>query len=335
MYQKIGIIGGGAFGYALALSISRAHPSVIVRLTDHHREYIDGLRNAGRHPFFHNNEIVPVNLTAVDSIEYCICDVDLVVFAVQAQKLRQTVQEAKPFLPYGCHILSVAKALEVGTNKRMSEVVEEEVSDYNPIAVLSGGMIASEVANGSPVGAQIATTSKNCRKNLQLLFKTTNIHVTDTIELESVEYAAAFKSVVAIGAGVCDGLGYGPSSKAFFITKFTDELEFLAEDFMKLDSLEVFRSTQSWFGDILTSCYGNTRNREFGELIGKGSSFNNALLVLSAQRRHAEGVATLQIVYKMLVEANISSPFLLSLYRVVFSGCNPREEFQQLAYQNV
>lgn len=326
--QKISVIGCGAFGYAIALILSKNHPEKEIYVYDVIDEVIETLKTTKHHPYFHTDIETPSNFLPTKNKETCLQNAELVILAVPAQYLRGAIEPLKPLISEEAIILNVSKALEKDTNKRMSEVIEEYFP--NPVATISGGMLAHDVAKGLPVGADIGCNNKDALGKLKELFKPTTVHISTTTDIIGVELAGALKNVLAIGAGIIDGLQFGFSSKAFFIAQALREVENLA---IKLGAKhETFHTaSNAWMGDIMTTCFGNSRNRLYGELIGKGNTPEEATKILHEQKKHAEGYATLKLVKESSDQHNLEAPLITMLYDVVYNNKPPRETFKRIA----
>ncbi len=330
MIKKISIIGCGSFGYALGIFLSRFHNKTSVYFYDVQHNIVKSLQDKRKHPFFHKSHFAGKNVSATISKEECLSDSELVIMAVPAQLLRNAVAMISNLIPKKAIILNVSKALERKTNKRMSEVIKESLKKSlkrrasNPIATLSGGMLAHDLVSGNPVSADIGCENKKARLVLKDLFKPTSMEINLTKDIVGVELGGAFKNVISIGAGIVDGLKLGYSTKAFFISHSTNELKSLAK---KLGAKEVSTLTNSWEVDIMTSCFGDSRNRLFGELIGKGRSKYQAEDFLKRKKKHAEGLATLKVVKKLLDKHKVKALFIQNLYKIVYLGKNSRNLF--------
>lgn len=321
----IGIIGAGAFGYSLALLLGKAGNSVTVY--DINKEYIDGI-NDGSHPVFFSDQKPPETVAATTNLEE-VMKQEIIFLAVPGQAMRSAATSLKQY--YNKHILvNTAKALELNSGKRMSEVIQECIPHARLVA-LSGGMIAADVATNAPVGAEIASTDAEALKNVQRLFLPTHVHVATTSDIIGVELAGAFKNVVAIGAGVMAGLALGSSSKAFYVAESLREVEALAVA-MGAHEATFHTASHAWMGDLMTCCFGSSRNYALGEMIGQGIDLATAEETLRKQNKRAEGVATLKQVQSLIGKHKINAPFLEALYKVVVQGSSS-ELFRSLSVQ--
>ncbi|NQV91456.1 NAD(P)H-dependent glycerol-3-phosphate dehydrogenase [Candidatus Woesearchaeota archaeon] len=328
MVKKIAVVGAGAFGYALALLLSKTHSEIQVYAYDVIEEVITTLQETKHHPYFHKDCEISSNLIPTSDKEEGLKDAEVVLLAVPAQYLRGALESLKDLVPQEAILLNVSKALEKGTNKRMSEVISEFLS--NPTATISGGMLAGDVAHGLPVGADIGCTDEHALKVLKDLFTPTTVHVETTIDIIGVEFAGAFKNLIAIGGGIIDGLKFGTSTKAFFITQSLREVELLAIT-LGAKKKTFHTASNAWMGDLMTTCFGDSRNRLFGEMIGQGNSVEDVIKTLAEQKKHAEGYVTIKLVNELLEQHNLKRDFVGLLYRVVYEGANAKEEFSKIS----
>lgn len=328
--MRTSIIGCGAFGYALAVLLAKTHPKLEVRVFDVDAKTIAELQQRRRHPYFHTDITTPENISAYTDSAEALVKAELVIMAVPAQIMREAAEGIKEHVQQGAVILNIAKALELGTGKRMSQVVRDVLGEEFPIATLSGGMIAKDAVYGAPVGAEIACRDETVLARMRTLFLPTTVHVETTTDIRGVEYGSAFKNVIAIGAGIVDGLGWGASTKAFFVARSLREIETLAVAMGARH--ETFHTASNfWMGDLMTTCFGDSRNRLFGELIGRGMTAEEASARLLEQRKHAEGLATLKVVHHLVKEHDTEAPFLHILHEIVYEGKPARPDFERLA----
>jgi len=243
------------------------------------------------------------------------------VLAVPGQYIRGCVQGFAPKVKRDVIILNVAKALEQNTNAFLHDVVEEEFHKGSKFtcyfACLAGGMIAEEVTQGSPIAADVACANIAVSQHLADLFSTNTFKIGITKDVIGVELAGAFKNVLAIGAGFFDGLGLAVSSKAAYVSEGSREMRDLAV--MLGAQPETFGlGSYAWLGDLLTTCFGDSRNRLFGELIGKGMRVEDALKFLADQRKHSEGYLTTNAFFLLAQSRGLHTPILQILCEVLF-----------------
>lgn len=216
-------------------------------------------------------------------------------------------------------LVNLAKAVENGTNKYLSEVASEELAVCQHtwwFVTLSGGMIAEEVSKHWPIAADVACTEIAIADYVADLFQTDTFKLNTTRDMLGVELAGALKNVVAIGAGFYDGLKYEMSSKAAYISEAANEVRELAVA-LGAQRATFDIGTHAWLGDLLTTSCGNSRNRLLGEYLGKGLTVPEALGELERQRKRSEGYLTSKSIFLVAQQKKIRTPFLNAIYRVL------------------
>ena len=333
--NKISIIGAGAFGFAMAKIIGEGHPDKEIFIFDVQKEHIVHIKNTRKHPVFHGNTKISSHITVTHSLKETIKDSNFIVLAVPSKFMRSAIKDLKQFLTSEVILLNIAKGLENGTNMMMHQVIEEELKGINTkyyICSLSGGMIANEVTLGNPLCADIACKDKNIAEKVAETLRNEHLRLETTTDIIGVELSGAFKNVIAIGAGIFDGLNYGESSKSAFISYASREIENLAIA-LGADKKTFQSGNQAWFGDLMTTCFGKSRNREFGELIGKGVSANNALNKLIKENKSVEGYITTKVVYNLINQYNIDAPILKLIYKVLYKELSAKEFIKKFIFR--
>jgi len=327
MIKKIAILGAGAFGFAIAKMIGDNKSNHNIFLYDVNKEYIDNIKKTRKHPIFHNHVKLPESVTATNSRTKSIKGADIVILAIPSKYLREAIRSFKPYFKKGVIFLNLAKGLELKTNYRVSQIVEEELgSDFDHgMCVLAGGMIAKEVVLQKPVCANLACECRDCAKDIAKMFYTSYFRIETTDDLLGVELTGAFKNVVAIGAGIFDGMKFNESSKSAFISAAAKEMQTLA---IKIGARrETFGAgSQAWFGDLMTTCFGESRNREFGELIGRGIKVKDAIKSMEDNHKSVEGYLTTNVVYKLLKQYKVEAPLLTNVYKILYKN-EPADDF--------
>jgi len=335
METKISIIGAGMFGYALASVYGKAHPDNEIILFDVNEEVIKSLNETRKHPFFFPGNELPQNIKSTLNLEEAVSDADILMMAVPAQIMRKATSSLRPFIKKDVVIVDLAKALELGTGKRMSEVMEEELKglDYKyEICVFAGGMLAGDVINEKPVCAEFASENEETAKRVAGILSTSSIRLYPNTDTLGVEYAGALKNVVAIGAGIFDGLFDAKdaiSSKSGFISRATKEIKRLAIE-MGAKEHTFNPGGQAWFGDLMTTCFGSGRNRLFGETLVKIGSAEKTIEELKKQNKLVEGYATTKVVYDLCKEKGIDAPICEQIYAILYEGKDPQEAVNEL-----
>ncbi len=333
-FSRISIIGAGMFGYALASVYGKRHPGRQIYLHDASKEVVAALAEKKEHPIHFKGIKLPENVVPTGDIGQAVSEADIILLSVPAQHMRKAVAEIRSHISHEVVLVDLAKALESSTAKRMSEVIKEELSGIPHkfhAGVLAGGMLAGDVISSSPVCAELALDDPDAAQAAAEALTTPNIRVYINTDLIGVELAGAFKNVVAIAAGMFDGLfsaGWinaepAISSKAGLVSRASKEVKKLAMSIGA--SPHTFDpGSQAWGGDLMTTCFGNSRNRQFGELVVKMGSVEAALDEMKKQNRLVEGYATAKVLFRMCIEKGIECPVCENVYRVLYEGKNPK-----------
>jgi glycerol-3-phosphate dehydrogenase (NAD(P)+) len=250
---------------------------------------------------------------------------DLVVIAAPSQYMRVVLKQARKALcPRKAIYLSVTKGIEIGTLKRMSEVVSEELGRVR-IAVLSGPTIAQEVVKGIPTTAVVSSCDRRTREYLQNIFMTSRFRVYTNPDVIGVELGGSIKNVIAIACGISDGLKFGTNTKAAILSRGLAEISRLGG---AMGANPKTFSGISGLGDLVTTCISPySRNRFVGEQIGKGKSLAQ---VQSHMQMVAEGVPTAKSTYALSLKYKVEMPITRQVYLVLYKNKSPLKAVRDL-----
>jgi glycerol-3-phosphate dehydrogenase (NAD(P)+) len=334
MEKRITIIGAGMFGYALASVYGKMYPDKEIFLYDIDENVISSLRETNRHPIFFRDKELPSNVKPTLNLEEAVSGADIILMAVPAQIMRRATSSLKPFIKKDVIIVDLAKALELGTGKRMSEVIKEELDGLGVrISAFAGGMLAGDVINEKHVCAEVAAEDEETASELARILSAPSIRLYANTDLIGLELAGSLKNVVAIAAGMFDGL-FGASesavsSKSGLVSRASMEARRLALA-MGAKEHTFGPGSQAWFGDLMTTCFGDGRNRLFGEMVAKLGSAEKALAEMKKQNKLVEGYATTKVIHGMCKEKGIEAPIFSAVYSVLYGGKNPEEAVREL-----
>jgi glycerol-3-phosphate dehydrogenase (NAD(P)+) len=248
----------------------------------------------------------------------------LVVSAVPTQFVRATWTGLAPALPRGVPLVSVSKGIEVATLEFPSRILAETAGPRR-LAVLSGPSHAEEVARGLPAAVVAASRSPALARSVQALFGTDRFRVYRLADVTGVEFAGAAKNVVAIAAGICDGLGLGDSAKAALITRGAVEIARLGR---ALGARPATFYGLAGIGDLIVTCDSrHGRNRAVGERLGRGESLE---AILGGMAMVAEGVSTARALVRLTRRLGVEMPIATEVARVLFRGKDPRRAVTDL-----
>ena len=322
MTGKVAIIGDGAMGTVSALLLGEKVDAMT--LWGVFPEQIAALRADRENKRFLPGHRLPDNVVPTADDAEALADAQLVVSAVPCQFMRPVWERLKPHLPKGVVICSLTKGIENDTLLRPSEILRDVLGDV-PQVTISGPCIAPEVASRLPASVVIASENAALLPPVQQLFSTPWFRVYTNDDIVGVELAAAAKNVVAIAAGVIDGLGAGDNCKAALVTRGLVEIRRLglamgaaAETFAGLAGL----------GDLVTTCVSPVgRNRSTGERLGRGEKLDD---ILASQPSVVEGVATTRSVTALAARHNVEMPITAGVHAVLFEGKKPRDAIHEL-----
>jgi glycerol-3-phosphate dehydrogenase [NAD(P)+] len=318
--KNILVIGGGSWGTCLSKLLVENKNKVY--LWEHSEEIRTTMRETHENAVYLPGIKLPEELILID--DYCeilsneieFGKIDILLLATPTQFLRPILKRLKNCLNYNIIIVNVAKGIEVSTNKRISEVVDEELKgkDYSYV-LLAGPTHAEEVSRKLPSAILSVSKDERAAIEVQNVFSSSYFRVYTGTDLTGAELGGALKNCLAIAAGIADGMGYGDNSKAALITRGLNEiLEF--GKYYNVDS-KTFMGL-SGLGDIIVTCTSkHSRNRFVGEELGKGKKIED---IVSNMKMVSEGAATIKAIYSIIKEKNIKSPIFTALYEVIYQG---------------
>lgn len=331
--KKIALYGIGNFGYAILKHLDKCVDSnVSIHAYDRNKEIIDFLKKERKHLRFHKSVKISKRINFESNIKNLINNCDILVLSVTSDATNEVLNQIKGHINKRIIIVNTAKALDYKSGERLSEIVNKKLSTINyDYALLAGGTIAKDLFKHEPLGINIACKNKKVLKDLVILFQSDNLFVYPTTDLTGVEYASSFKNVVSILAGITNGLGFSYGAETHIISRFANEIEELVIRELGGRKSTFKINSQCWGNDLWMSCTGNTRNREFGTLIGKGSSFEKALIEMKSKNKSVEGINTIKILNQI---KNLENYYILNLlYQFSLENIS-LEEFRNLIFNN-
>jgi len=319
---NIGIIGAGSWGTALSwLLANNGHQITVwsiveeeIQMLREHREQKDKLPGV----FLQENTLFTTDL------EEAIKDKDVLVLAVPSPYTRSTAAKMAPYVKEGQKIVNVAKGIEESTLMTLSEIIEQEIPRAE-VSVLSGPSHAEEVGKGLPTTIVVGSKNKETAEYLQNLFMSHVFRVYISSDVLGIELGAALKNVVALAAGIADGLGYGDNTKAALITRGIAEIARLGISMG--GRIETFYGLTG-IGDLIVTCASmHSRNRKAGILIGKGASMEEAMTQV---KMVVEGVYSAKAGYALSQKYHVSMPIVEQVNKVLFEGKSASEAVGEL-----
>ncbi len=315
MSDQVGVIGAGAWGTTLAVLLAGAQRPV--SLWTHSPETAERLAHTRTNERYLPGVVFPPNLRIVTDDAYLAEPHRFYVLAVPSSHLRSTVRGLSARLHSDAPLLSVVKGIEAGTHLRMSEVILDELPGRR-VAALSGPNLAREIAAGKPAGSVAASEDAELAAELASVLSSDRFRVYTNPDLVGVELCGALKNVVALAAGMVDGLGFGDSAKAGIITRGLAEMTRLG---VAAGAHPLTFAGLAGVGDLIATCMSPlSRNRRAGELIASGVPWPEAGERLSGV---AEGVATVTGALELAAEHDVEMPIAEQVRAVVFEGRPP------------
>ncbi len=322
--MKIAVIGAGSWGTALANLL--ANKGLDVHLWVREPELFEELNKKRENTWFLPD--VKLNTSIKFHLDFAstLKNVSYILIVVPSQFVRDILKHIRPYLPQNPVVVCASKGIEVLSLKPLSYVVEEELKDKSPIyAILSGPSFAKEVAMGLPAAVTIGCKDLEIAKNLQEVFSTSKFRVYINKDYIGVELGGAIKNVIAIAAGICDGLGLGTNARAALITRGLAEMSRLGK---KMGADERTFMGLSGLGDLVLTCTGGlSRNRQVGIKIAKGEKLED---IIKSTKMVAEGITTTKALYMLAKQKDVEVPITEQVYLVLYKGKDPKKAAKDL-----
>lgn len=319
---KIGVIGAGSWGTALALLLYNNGNQVV--LWSIIQEEVDMLKEKREHASKLPGVRLPDDMEITTDLEGAMNDKDLLVLAVPSPFTRSTAHMMKPFAKEGQIIVNVAKGIEEDTLMTLSDIVKEEIPQAN-VAVLSGPSHAEEVGRGLPTTCVTGAKTKKTAEYIQSLFMSPVFRVYTSPDILGIELGGALKNVIALAAGVADGLGCGDNTKAALITRGIAEIKRLG---VAMGANAETLTGLSGMGDLIVTCASiHSRNRMAGYLMGQGRTMKEAM---DEVKMVVEGVYSAKAALSLSKKYNIEMPIVTEVNAVLFEDKSPKEALSEL-----
>lgn len=321
----IAIVGGGGWGTALAITMARLERDV--RLWVYEPYLVETMIATGENPIYLPSVRIPPSVRVSNSVEEVLAGVRIVILAVPSHVYRQVLSRILPLLNGDMWFVSATKGIENETLMRMSEVIADVARPrFVPcIAAISGPTFALEVARGEPTALVVASPDESLRLYLQRELSAPRFRLYTNPDLIGVEISAAVKNIIAIAAGVVEGLGLGSNPAAALITRGLAEMTRLV---VACGGRRETLSGLAGLGDLVLTAYGSlSRNRRVGVALGQGKNIDQ---VLSSTRMVAEGVKTAKSTVALARKLNVEMPIAEKMYAVLYEGLKPQDAIDDL-----
>jgi len=326
--KQTAIIGAGSWGTALAKLLGDKGERVL--LWGRHPEHIATLARDRENKRYLPGALLPETVRPVDSLEKAVSDAQCVVMVVPSHGYREVFSRLATMLAEGTLIVSAVKGIENDTLQSMTQIMQdilhrEKIERGLRLGVLSGPSFAAEVAVEQPTAVTVAFADKTAAQIVQELFSTLFFRAYTSSDVIGLELSAAVKNVVAIAAGICDGLGYGLNTRAALITRGLAEITRLG---VYLGAHPLTFSGLGGLGDLVLTCTGNlSRNRTVGLKLGEGKTLQQALMEMTMV---AEGVRTTKSCHALASKCGVEMPILEQTYQVLYENKDCRQAVQDL-----
>ena len=325
--SKTAIIGAGSWGTALAIVLARAKPARLIALWVRESDVLASLQKTRENSVFLPGFAVPQNVQATSELDAALSSAEIVVGTMPAAHAREMYSAMLPLLRPEMRFVSATKGLEPDTLLRMSEVMAQVVGrKFRPrVAALSGPSFAKEVARGDPTAVVVASTDRESGKEIQRKFSGPALRLYTNDDVIGVELGGALKNIIAIAAGVAEGLGLGHNTSAALITRGLAEMMRLGT---ALGAKRETLAGLAGMGDLVLTCTGDlSRNRFVGIELARGKKLAE---ILAATRMVAEGVGTTAAARLLAQKAGVEMPITEQMFAVLHEGRSPKDALREL-----
>ncbi len=317
--DKIAVIGAGSWGTTAAALAAHSTPTV---LWARREEVAESIATRHRNPDYLSDFALPAELTATTDLSRAVDDAAAVVMAVPSHGFREVFTQIAPGISPETPVVSLTKGIEQGTLATMTAIVADVAAGHDPahIGVLTGPNLAVEIMSGQPTASVMAFPDLATARALQSVFMGPTFRVYTNDDVAGCELGGALKNVMAIAAGMSDGLGFGDNTRATLITRALAELTRLGT---ALGGRPSTFAGLAGMGDLIATCIStNSRNHRVGFNMAQGKSLDQ---VVAEMRMVAEGVKTTRAVLGLAARSGIEMPIATHVGRVLYEGLDPRD----------
>ncbi|HEY5997819.1 MAG TPA: NAD(P)H-dependent glycerol-3-phosphate dehydrogenase [bacterium] len=323
--QRVAVVGAGSWGTALAAHLAACGHAV--ELWAYEPEVAAGVNKERENSVFLPGVHLPAGIHASADLAQALAGATVALFVTPSHVARPTLRAARAHLPAGAPVLVATKGLETDTLETMAEVFAGELgaTGRHELAFVSGPSFAREVAAGLPTAVTVASRDAATARTAQELLSSGSLRAYTTDDVVGVEIGGALKNVVAIAAGIGDGLGLGHNARSALITRGLAEMARLG---IALGARPATFAGLAGLGDLVLTCTGDlSRNRSLGMALAAGRTLQE---IQAATRTVAEGVRTTQAAVRLAARAGVEMPIAAQVHRVLFEGASPRAALHEL-----
>ncbi len=322
---QVTVLGAGSWGTALAIVLAdNGHD---VRLWSHRESYVKEINENHTNEKYLKGVSIPANVKATANLKQAVSGSKEIILVVPTKAIRDVCKQLVDVIDTKVTLTHASKGIEPETYKRVSEVIKEEIPEelYNAIVVLSGPSHAEEVSLRQPTTVTVSSENLEMAKSVQDLFINRQFRVYTSPDLVGVELGGSLKNIIALGAGISDGLGYGDNAKAALITRGLAEIARLGTS---MGANPLTFSGLTGVGDLIVTCTSShSRNWRAGYKLGQGADLE---AVLEDMGMVVEGVRTTKAAYQLSKEEGVEMPITAGIYSVLFEGASPGDVVDQL-----
>ena len=321
---KISVIGSGGWGIALAILLHENGHNLTIWSFD--KKEVEELKETKQNKAKLPNIVISNDIEVTNDLKEAVSDKDILVLAVPSKAIRSVSKSLKNIIKDNQIIVNVAKGLEEDTLKTMTDIIEEELKEKNPqVAVLSGPSHAEEVGKGIPTTCVVSAHNKELTLYLQNIFMNPSFRVYTSPDMIGVEIGGALKNVIALAAGIADGLNYGDNTKAALITRGIKEISTLG---VAMGGEQSTFYGLTGLGDLIVTCASmHSRNRRAGILLGQGKTLDEAIKEVNMV---VEGVYSAKSALMAAKKYNVEIPIIEQVNAVLFENKNAAEAVNEL-----
>ena len=321
--MKVAVLGNGGFGTAMAMTLARSGHAVA--MWGHDAVYTAHIAASRQNPRYLEGVVLPDEVHVTNDPAVALAGRELALVAVPTQHVRAVLGGMVAVIPKHVALVSLAKGLEQTTGRRPTQVIAEVVGGAERVFALSGPSHAEEIARQLPTTVVLAGHDDSALQRWQAALQTKAFRVYRNRDVLGIEICGALKNVMALAAGIADGLGYGDNAKAAILTRGLVEMRRFG---LASGAVEGTFFGLAGVGDLAVTAFSrHGRNRAFGERIGRGETMAEAL---RASPKVAEGVWTSQVVEAQAKALGVDMPIATAVSRVLFSGQAPRDAVREL-----
>jgi len=322
MSQRVTVFGAGAWGSTMAQVLHDAGNEVLLWGRSH--DVVDEINTLHTNHKYLEKHVLPVDLKATSDLADAFEWASIYILAIPAQQLRNTLAEWKPLYRDGAVVVSTLKGIEISTQMRMTEVIEE-VWGAKQVAVITGPNLADELVLRQPAGAVAAASTQELADQIRDLFRTPYYRTYTSTDVMGCELAGAIKSVIALSVGISIGMGFGENTQAMLITRGLNEVARLCAAH---GAEPLTAAGLAGMGDLVASCGSPlSRNRTFGEVLGRTGSLEQTRTQVA---KTVEGVSTAGAVVEIAHRVGVEVPIIESVADIVNGSITPAAALQRL-----